>query len=201
MKDNARIEKGDLIIDVGELVDNLSQDQKDTLAKTAAFKDAYSRTIVQLICEDSTEDGWHIWSASNNPLTKARIAILERLGDVEREVIRDLLDKKAAAQANEKRMDEAYWGLYHWRELRECNQCGKRTTPPKMPDFVSGDRIPAADIDIVASSRDLLAACKIAVEWLEAVEATEGKRTYSPKDKIKAAIEKAESQESLEEAS
>ena len=149
MRTNARIEKGDLIVDLDDLIEGLSDEQKLELAKTIGFADTYHKTIADLICNDETEDGWGSWSTGENPLQQARLAILEQLdvAQIERQVIKDLIRMKRKAEEESQRHRNAYWELYHWIQSHICEHCGKTTIQPKMPKYECPAPVTEADID------------------------------------------------------
>jgi len=106
-------------IKIGELVDSLSENDKKTLARHLAMEKPLIDSVVGQLVNGFTEDGS---CNSEHFIEKIRLQVLDLLPKIEIETTRKILNDRKCALANEKRIRDWAWTLYHaWPEhhLRE----------------------------------------------------------------------------------
>ena len=132
LNDNGKIE-----IDVGELLDGLTTEQKRELATALAVQDDIIAEVAAQIMEGWTSDGSHAARDEDKadphyPLGKAIRAVALRSGDVAKRQIESLCRSMRHAEAYHATIYEWAWKMYH--AMNDANM-----RPPEKADISTVD--------------------------------------------------------------
>ena len=117
-----KLDKGQLMIHLGDLLDGLSSEEKHEIASHLVWDEEIFKEVVESIATDTV-----VTSSFNLQIYGARLRLVELLPQMQREIVRSLLYE--LRQANEKaRACRAWaWQLYHL--LPSENR-------PRLPSYV-----------------------------------------------------------------
>ena len=107
---NVTIEKGKLLVGIGDLLDNISPEDKSELFKHIACDNQVIADVVAQILDGWTEDGWHgekLVEAESDPaarhaIDRAKRDVAKRSGEVAKAEI-ERLEKALAAEQKRRR--------------------------------------------------------------------------------------------------
>jgi hypothetical protein len=114
---NAKLNKGQLTIDISELLDSLSDEDKIELIETLACQDAIIKHVADQILTGWTENcysgGTSYAVEGHAPLDLARKRVIELAPEVAREEIERLKRFAKNQEEDAKKYMDKYFKLYH----------------------------------------------------------------------------------------
>jgi hypothetical protein len=131
----AKIVMGKLEIDLSELVESLSPEEKASFARTLVANDYLFAGVLQCVTDDSryvghyfTDDPDGEWWFDARKVLELREKLVPLMPSVAQGAVLEALRQRNAAQEQEKRMSDWAWKLYHrWPPERlNCR--------PNLPD-------------------------------------------------------------------
>ena len=134
---SARMEGGNLVISIIDVLRSLSAEERDSFAQALSCEDAVIVNVVDQIVDGSTRDTSH---GSSNTLLEQRKRILEAVDQVRFKVVGELMRSLAVSKFVEDRSSEWAWNLWHaW----PSEYAASRPSPPKEwnPDYPSDEEI------------------------------------------------------------
>ena len=134
---NARMENGNLVISISEVLRSLSAEERDSFAQALSCEDAVIVNVVDQIVDGFTRDVSH---GSSDTLLEQRKRILEAVDQVRFKVVGELMRSLAASKFVEDRSSKWAWSLWHaW----PSEYTASRPSPPKEwnPNYPSDDEI------------------------------------------------------------
>jgi hypothetical protein len=114
---NAKLNKGQLTIDISDLLDSLSPEDKIELIETLACQDTIIKHVADQILTGWTENcysgGTSYSIEGHTPLDLARKRVIELAPEVAREEIERLKRFAKNQEENAKKYMDKYFALYH----------------------------------------------------------------------------------------
>ena len=123
--------KGDLTINVLEMIENLTDEQKHDLVSDAGWWSFITDDMAEKIINEFSRDCY------NEIYTKLRGLILtsESMPDVIKNWAISLIESRERAKERESYWNNAYWALYHWTRdnMVRSNRDIDYFKPPSLP--------------------------------------------------------------------
>lgn len=121
-----------LTLNLGDIIDHLPPEDRATILKSVGFDRWLIQAIVDSLASGFTEDGWWFDDAY---MTALREKLVPLMPAVTQELVRDLIQQRDQAKADEERHSKWAWSMYHtWRDT---------PAPPPIPAFVYIPKEPA----------------------------------------------------------
>ena len=145
-----KIDKGHLSINLSDLADAMSNEDKRELAKVLAADDLLFGAILECVADDSRwghffgDDADGLWSFDSRRVLELREKLLPLMSTIARNAVREALAQRNQAKAAEASTSRWAWAMYHaWPGLGHDRPEG----PPRYepgPD-VREDELPAKE--------------------------------------------------------
>lgn len=141
----ATINDGKLCIDVNDVIDELTTEEKLEFASSLVWEDTVLREVVRVLSDDLATDGF------NYNIFEMRKLLAEKMPDVLRSLVQGILMMWLREKKERQRADTWAWKMYHaWpEEYRKSRPELEPYEPIKYLDDAEIDRI------ITAVTREL----------------------------------------------
>lgn len=138
------IEKGVLGIDLRELVDEMTEEQRVDMCRYLVADQRLFANVLEIVADGhyNSDDQEGHWWFGREAVAELRLKLLPLLGDAMRGVIGELLRQRKQAQEDERRHREWAYRLFHAWPRDEW-----RSRPEGPADFVSVPPTTEAEID------------------------------------------------------
>lgn len=136
-----KFNKGTIEIDISELVEAMTPEQKRAIAMQLGAEEYLIRATVESLVAGGFFEDDGVWWFDDRTLTELRAKLAPMMEEVAREAIRGLLQQVSRISADWKRDHDWAWKLYHaWPE-------GYWRSRPESSGFVSTPRTTDAEVD------------------------------------------------------
>lgn len=156
---NAKIADGKIQIDVSDLVDSMSAEDKRRIARSLCADDYLIKAVLEIVADTSPSGYGHFfeddedngpWWFCSRTVLELREKLLPLMPTAARQAVLEALRQRDAAKADLKRHSDWAWRLYHawpkdshWRGM------------PQLPDWAPAQSVEGA---LEAEAEALLAA-------------------------------------------
>lgn len=131
----AKIENGKLTIDLPELLESLSEQERKEAARFLVAEPELFAAVLECVADESrfghffSDDPSGPWSFDTRCVLSLREKLMPLMPIIAREAVREALHQRDQAQADERRWHDWAWKLFHAWPKEEWH------LRPKLPDW------------------------------------------------------------------